>query len=260
MLGPGDPPPFESLNSQGTAPCLIVCDHASATIPAVLGELGVPGAQLTQHIAWDIGAAAIVRRLSASLNAPALLAGYSRLVVDCNRYLHDPAAFVQYTDGIDVPGNAAIADTEREQRAQEIYRPYHQAIEAALVRFEREDIVPVFVSVHTMTDRMRGDKRREQEFTLCWARDDRLVEPVLRCMRAKGVVVGNNQPYSLDLGEDYTVPEHAMRRGLAHLQIEIRQDLVADDDGAARWAGLLHECIADLVTDPGLRAARRYWP
>ena len=128
------------------------------------------------------------------------------------------------------------------------------------MQFERGGIVPAFVSVHTMTDRMRGAEKREQEFTVCWARDDRFVAPVLSRMRAKDVVVGDNQPYSLDLGEDYTVPEHAMRRGLAHLQIEIRQDLVDDHEGATRWAGLLHECLADLIADADLRAARHYWP
>jgi len=202
----------------------------------------------------------MARRLSELLAAPALLAGYSRLVVDCNRYIDDPAAFAHRSDGVEVPGNAALNDAERAQRTTNIYRPYHDAIGDALERFEETGVTPVFLSVHTMTDRMRDGARRAQEFTLCWARDDRLVQPVLERMRAKGAVVGDNEPYSLDLGEDYTVPEQAMRRGLAHLQIEVRQDLVAEDEGAVHWATMIYEVVADLIADPNLRRAKHYWP
>lgn len=261
LLGPEDPPPFEIVNPGGSAACLIVCDHASHEIPRALDDLGIDAADRHAHIAWDIGAAVMARRLSELFDAPALLAGYSRLVVDCNRYPSDPAAFVQESDSVGVPGNIEMPDAQRERRVDEVFRPYHDAIDAALKRFEAAGEVPAFISVHTMTDRMRGERRREQEFNLCWAKDDRLALPVLERLRALGdVCVGDNEPYALDLGEDYTVPEHAMRRGLPHLQFEVRQDLVRDDEAARRWADLIHATIAHVLISSKLSAGRRYWP
>lgn len=261
VLGPGDPLPFEPVNAGGQAPCLIVCDHASAAIPEALGGLGVDPRHRLAHIAWDIGAAAIARRLAALFDAPALLAGYSRLVVDCNRHLDDPTAFVQTSDGIAVPGNAAMTGDERARRIARIYRPYHGAIDEALDRFQQAGTVPALVSCHTMTDRLRGAPRRRQEIAVCWALDDRIAAPLLARLEARAdLVVGDNEPYGLDPGKDYTTPQHAMRRGLPHLQFEVRQDLVASETDAAAWAAIIHELAGDLIADPELRRVRLYWP
>jgi predicted N-formylglutamate amidohydrolase len=154
-----------------------------------------------------------------------------------------------------------MTDSERAQRVAQIYQPYHNAIEAALERFEDRNVNPAVIAVHTMTDQMRGRKARPQAFTMCWARDDRLAGPVLERLEAQGdIVVGDNVPYGMDLGEDYTVPEHAMRRGLPYLQYEVRQDLVTDDADARAWAERLHGVSADLVADPELRTMKLYWP
>ena len=261
LLGLNDPPPFELVNAGGKAPCLIVCDHASHVIPESLGTLGIERDHLTEHIAWDIGAAVIARRMAELFDAPAVLAGFSRLVVDCNRYLDDPAAFVQISDTVAVPGNIAMTDTERAQRVAKVYKPYHNAIDDVLERFEDDDVVPAVIAVHTMTQQMRGRARRSQAFTVCWARDDRLAQPVLQRLGSMGTFeVGDNVPYGMDLGEDYTVPEHAMRRGLPYLQFEIRQDLVVSAENARAWADLIHEVSADLVADPELRRVKLYWP
>lgn len=261
MLDKREPPAFEKINAKGSAPCLLVCDHASPRFPAALGDMGIDPEHHHEHIAWDIGAAAITRHLSSLLDAPALLAGYSRLVVDCNRYGHDAAAIAQISDGIAIPANLAISDRERRERIATFYRPYHDAINAELEGYAAQDIEPSFIAVHTMTDRLRGGARRDQQFTLCWARDARFAEPVLTRMRAgDDIVVGDNEPYRLDLGEDYTVPEHAMRRGLTHLQIEVRQDLVAITADAQSWAERIHNAIHDLVADDAFRAARHFWP
>lgn len=249
------------MNAQGSAPCLTVCDHASRVIPSVLGDMGLSDKALQEHIAWDIGAAAIARRLSARLDAPAVLAGYSRLVIDCNRYLDDPAAMVEVSDTIAVPANRDLDDESRAARVAAIYRPYHNAIVETLERFETAGRVPVLISVHTMTKRMRGRDARKEEFTLCWQHDDRMARPVLERLGARGdIVFGDNVPYGLEPGEDYTVPEHAMKRGLPHLQFEVRQDLVADEKGAHRWADLVYDLVADLVASPDLRRIEHHWP
>ncbi len=261
VLGPRDPPPFELANPEGRGPCLIVCDHASHIIPESLSDLGVAPGHRREHIAWDIGASVMARRLAERFDAPAVLAGYSRLVVDCNRYLDDPAAFAHVSDAVAVPGNATMTDTERARRVSSIYRPYHNAIHDRLEDFEDRGIAPVVIACHTMTRRPRGKDPRPQEFVVCWDRDDRLAGPVLDRLGARDdIVVGDNDPYALNLGEDYTIPEHAMRRGLPHLQFEVRQDLVAAPGDAVRWADFVHDLTADLVADAELRTVKLYWP
>ena len=258
MLQAPDPPPFTWFNREGRGPCLVVCDHASNTIPRVLENLGLDPDHLGQHIAWDIGAAWIARRLARRFDAPLLLAGYSRLVADCNRYPGDPAAFIEVSDTIPVGGNHGLGEDDRRRRLEAVWHPYHDAIEAAL---RDRAAPPAFISVHTMTRCMRGKAPRPEAFTVCWSRDGRLATPLLERLRRRGdIVVGDNQPYGLDIGEDYTVPEHAMRRGLAHLQFEVRQDLVSTPDDAARWADLVHDLTADLVADAGLRREHHVWP
>ncbi|MDE0241344.1 MAG: N-formylglutamate amidohydrolase [bacterium] len=258
MLQASDPPPFTWFNREGRAPCLIVCDHASNAIPRGLEDLGLDPDHLEQHIAWDIGAACIAQRLARRFDAPLLLAGYSRLVADCNRYPDDPAAFIEVSDTIPVGGNSGLGEDDRRRRLEAVWHPYHDAIEAAL---GDRAAPPAFISVHTMTRCMRGKEPRPEAFTVCWSRDDRLATPILERLRSRGdIVVGDNQPYGLDIGEDYTVPEHAMRRGLAHLQFEVRQDLVSSPDDAAHWADLVHDLAADLVADASLRQERHVWP
>lgn len=261
MLLPGDPAPFEIVNPQGRAPCLIVCDHASPVIPGALGDMGLSGEHLREHIAWDIGAATIARRLAKRLDAPGVLAGFSRLVVDCNRYLDDPAIMVETSDTIAVPANRGLDDSARAERVAELYRPYHNAIEDALEAFEEAGTVPFFISVHTMTHRMRGRESRLEEFTLCWKLDDRVARPLLARLAGRDdIVFGDNVPYGLEPEEDYTVPEHAMKRGLPHLQFEVRQDLVGDEKGAHRWADLIYDLVADLALSPDLRRIEHFWP
>ena len=261
MLGPDDPAPFRRFNEAGSAPCLVVCDHASAAIPKALGELGLEPAHRYTHIAWDIGAAWIAERLAERLDAPALLAGYSRLVADCNRYPDDPAAIAGTSDTVPVPGNASLSGEERAARIEAVHRPYHRAISDILEGFGGKGVTPALICVHTMTRQMYGGDPRPQAFTVCWNLDTRMALPVLERMRRRdGIVVGDNVPYGLDIGEDYTAPEHAMRRGLAHLQFEVRSDLAANEADARAWADLVHETAAGLVADPEVRAARHFWP
>ncbi len=130
LLGPDDPPPFEILHPAGRAPLLIICDHASRAMPRALGRLGLDETLLMRHIGWDIGAAEVTRRLAALLDAPAVLCGYSRLVIDCNRGLGDPTSIPEESDGVAVPGNTGLTPAARVARVDGIFRPYHAAIEA----------------------------------------------------------------------------------------------------------------------------------
>ena len=260
LPGDGDPPPVERHNPSGAAPCLVVCDHASRAIPRALGGLGLAPDHRDEHIAWDIGAAAVARRLARRLDAPALLCGYSRLVIDANRHPGSAGSIVEVSDSVAVPGNRALSPAARAARLDAVFRPYHEAIEGALDRFAERVLTPALVSVHTMTPCLRGRAPRWQEAALCWYRDDRMARPVLERLRGRGLRVGDNTPFRLDPGEDYTVPEHALRRGLPHLQLELRQDLVADEAAALTWADRLHDIVADLIADPRLRRVRHFRP
>ncbi|HUO80653.1 MAG TPA: N-formylglutamate amidohydrolase [Steroidobacteraceae bacterium] len=254
LLGEGDPPPFELHHAAGRRQALIVCDHASRAFPRALGRLGLPDEATWRHIAWDIGAAELARALSARLDAPALLAGYSRLVVDCNRRLEDPSCFVAFGDGQRVPGNEALGEAERRQRAAACHEPYHKAIASRLHEFRREGRVPALIAVHSFTP-VLGTEARPWNVGVLWDRDPRMALPLLTRLRAEpGLVVGDNQPYSGRHPADYTVDHHADSAGLPHVCLEVRQDELLTPAGIARWAEILGRALADILADESLYA------
>jgi predicted N-formylglutamate amidohydrolase len=246
LLGPADPPPYIWHNRSGRTAMLIVCDHAANAVPARLAGLGLDDATRSAHIGWDIGAAAVTRQLAKIFDAPALLAGYSRLVIDCNRDPADPNSIITASDGIDIPGNQQPTQSEIEQRRSAIFDPYHSEIAATLDTFLGAGVVPAVLSIHSFTPTMNGIER-PWPVAVCWNRDDRLAAPVLRALLERGIDAGNNEPYGLELDEDYTVIEHALGRGLPHLMVELSQSLIGEDAGAAHWAAILAAAIEPVL-------------
>jgi predicted N-formylglutamate amidohydrolase len=247
LLAEDEPPPYELFNPRGRAPILLICDHASRRVPRRLNDLGLDERELSRHIGWDIGAADAARRMALQLGAPALLAGYSRLVVDCNRHLHDPTSMRPVSDGTPIPGNAALSPADRQARTDALYQPYHRAIAQRLDDFASRGVAPALLAIHSCTPEMAG-QFRPWHIGICWDSDRRIAGPVLEALqRVPDLVVGDNQPYNLDLGEDYSVPVHAIRRGLPHLQVEFRQDLVATPAAAARWADILLAALSPAL-------------
>ena len=209
LLLPGDPPPFETVNPQGKARLVLFSDHAGRAIPQRLGNLGLTEAELDQHIGWDIGIANLARRLAAALDAPAVLGGYSRLVIDCNRRLDDPTSIAQESDRIPVPGNRGLSAAERKARQDAIFRPYHAAIEAAIAGKRAAGPEPAILSLHSFTPRMNGFAR-PWHIGVLWNRDPRLPVPLMaRLMQEPGLVVGDNEPYSGKDEHGYSVIAHA---------------------------------------------------
>jgi predicted N-formylglutamate amidohydrolase len=250
LLAEEEPPPYESFNPEGAAPILLICDHASRRVPRRLNDLGLGEAELSRHIGWDIGAADVTRHMALRLGAPALLAGYSRLVVDCNRHLHDPTSMRPVSDSTSIPGNATLSPADRQARIDGLYEPYHRAIAQRLDDVIGRGITPTLLAIHSCTPEMAG-QFRPWHIGICWDSDRRLAGPVLEALgRVPDLVVGDNQPYALDLREDYSVPIHAMRRGLPHLQVEFRQDLVATPADARRLADVLLAALPPAVTQP----------
>lgn len=218
---------------------MIVCDHASNFIPSHLKQLGLPSDQLRRHIAYDIGAAPIAEILSQRFDSPVVLCGTSRLVIDCNRQLTAFDLIPEVSDGTEIPGNKNLSTIERQSRVEEYFNPYHAAIEQ-IVR-SRSDIT--FLSVHSMTDRMRGISR-PWPISLSSFEDRTLVNPLLTILRAGNTfAVGDNEPYDLDPKVDYSTPQHAIKRGLPHLQVEFRQDEVATHEGQKVWAGRFGDAL-----------------
>jgi predicted N-formylglutamate amidohydrolase len=249
LLLPGDPPPFEVVNSQGAARLVLFSDHAGRAIPQRLGTLGLKQDELDQHIGWDIGIAKLARKLAVALDAPAVLCGYSRLVIDCNRRLDDPTSIAQESDRIVVPGNRGLTDADRQARQAAIFRPYHTAVADVIARKRREGPEPAILSLHSFTPRMNGFAR-PWHIGILWNRDPRLPVPLMaRLMREEGVVVGDNEPYSGKDEHGYSVIAHAEKIGLPHGLIEMRQDLIGDDAGVARWSETLIRVLRDVLAD-----------
>lgn len=248
LLGPEDPPPVVAVNAEGAAPLLLVCDHASRAFPAALGRLGVAEAALDRHIAWDIGAAEVTRRLARLLDAPALLGGYSRLVIDLNRGLDQRSLIPEVSDGVAIPGNRALSAAEREARIEALHRPWHRAVASEMRRLTaRHGKPPILLGVHSCTPVMDGFVRPWQVGVL-WDGDDAVARPLMAALAAPGDLrVGDNEPYSGRDRDGGTLEIHAMDAGLPCASLEIRQDLISDAAGCAAWAERLAAALAGLV-------------
>lgn len=252
LIGAGDPAPYSVYNQSGAARVLIVCDHASPAIPKAMNQLGLADWVLERHVAFDIGAASVARTLAQRLDAPAVLSGYSRLIVDPNRPLDDTTAFIQVNDGIAIPGNLQLSEDEKQLRIQSFFEPYHSAIAERLDAFRTRGITPAMVAIHSCTPVFDQVVRR-WHVGVMWDKDHRVAVPLIRELnKVDGVCVGENEPYSGKDPHDYTLDHHAEAAGLPYVGIEVRQDLVNTDDGARRWAGVLADALESILTDDGL--------
>lgn len=252
LLGPNDPPPYCILENEPSWPVLLVCDHASNQIPASLNGLGVPAAKLETHLCLDIGAAKLTRYLSDQLMLPAVMAGYSRLVVDCNRRLDDPTAFSTGDRDTVVPGNLDLTQTARENRANALYWPYHHAVRDNLAALEAMASAPALVTIHSFTPVLNG-RARPWHYGILWDSDPRIPKPLIHALRGMpGIKVGDNEPYSGKDPHDFTIDHHGEAEGLPHVSIEIRQDLVDTDDGVQNWGGRLAEALTPILDNPEL--------
>lgn len=244
LLTSADPPAVERLTFEGSSSLLLVCDHASRAVPSKLSDLGLPPSALAQHIAWDIGAADLARALAARLRVNALLSGFSRLVIDCNRHLHDPTSMAAESDGHAIPANVSINPEARQARVAELFAPYHAAVAEQLNAIAARPSTPILVAVHSFTPVMRGF-HRPWHCGVLWDRDARLAKPLIDALRSRGdIEVGDNEPYSGREPAGYTVDVHAAANGWPHVAIEIRQDLIADPAGVSWWADALVRALA----------------
>ena len=228
------------LRPAGTGRLVLLCDHAANFIPPELQGLGLPAAELDRHIAWDIGAASVTHNLSEIFDAPAILCGVSRLVIDCNRQLNASDLIPEISDGTVIPGNLGLSPKSKSDRIERWFHPYHTAVETILTERDARGVESIVVSIHSMTAQLRGGEARPWQIALSSHDDRTLTDRVLARLRAHsaGITVGDNQPYDLDPAVDYSIPFHAIRRGLPYLQVEFRQDEIEGPAGQSNWSNL----------------------
>ena len=246
---------YQAYNEQKPARLLFLCDHASNAVPEGLDLLGLTEADYARHIAYDIGAADLTKALAELFKAPALLARWSRLLIDLNRGSDDPTVVMKLSDGRVIPGNRDLDRRGIEDRIRRFHAPYHAAIATAIRDAASTGIVPILVSMHSFTPNWRGHAR-PWHIGVLWDRDGRLAMPLLeRLRREPDITVGDNEPYSGELEND-TLYRHGTMNGLPHVLIEVRQDLIGDKAGIERWAARLKGVLDDAIEAMGAPAIR----
>ena len=254
LLEGEDVPPVLEDNTGGRSPFLLTCDHYGRSIPAILGDLGLPASELTRHIAWDPGIAGVAGALSKHLDAHLIAQRYSRLVIDCNRPPEAASSIPRISDATTIPANEGLARETAELRRRQIFDPYHRRIAEVIDARLRENIPTVLVSLHSFTPVYAGIARPWHIGTL-YHRDTRLPPLLLKLLRAEpDLVVGDNEPYAVSDETDYTIPVHGEARDLMNTGIEIRQDLIADQAGEREWADRLARIFGEI--EAALRAQR----
>jgi predicted N-formylglutamate amidohydrolase len=236
LLEPDEPDPVALTNEAGSSVFFLACDHGGRAIPRRLGRLGLAEPDTLRHIAWDIGIAAVGRQISTQLDAALIIQTYSRLVIDCNRDPAVPSSIVEISEDTEIPGNRDLTDADRSARRDAIFRPYQDRVAAVLDRRTVAGRASALIALHSFTPVFRGVSR-PWHIGVLFNRDARLAHSLAGLLRAEGdLVVGENEPYRVTDLTDYTVPVHGERRGLPHVEIEIRQDLITDPAGQAAWA------------------------
>jgi len=236
LLAADEPPAFMEAGRAGRSNFVIVVDHASRRIPRQLKGLGLPDSELQRHIAWDIGALGVARRMAAALDAAWVAQNYSRLVIDCNR---DPAvasSIPAVSESTEIPGNIGLSEADMRARRAEIFDPYHAHVRALLDERAAAGRPTILVAQHSMTNVYKGE-RRQMHAAILYNRDRRFAGLVLdELRRESGLIIADNEPYFVSDATDYTIPRHGEARGLPHVEIEIRQDLVTEEAGQVEWA------------------------
>lgn len=238
---------FETLGNRGQSRMVLLCDHASNHVPACVGggSLGLPGADMERHIAYDIGARGVTAKLTEALDAAAVLSRFSRLVIDPNRGADDPTLLMRLYDGTLIPENRHADADEIARRKAAFYDPYHGAV-ADLIDGTPD---PVLISVHSFSPQLRGRAPRPWHIGILSADDRRLADPLLALLAAeRDLVVGDNEPYVGSLKGD-CMDRHGLQRGLPHVLIEIRNDLIETEAGQAQWAERLAPILTRAVRD-----------
>ena len=256
LLGPDDPAPVTIVNPEGSADLILICDHASNAVPAALKGLGLTERDLHRHIALDIGAAEVTGLVAERLNAPAVLAGYSRLVIDTNRKLDHPESINKESDGTVIPANQNVTPHEAQRRAEACFWPFHRKIGAGIAGCALRNVRPAIIAIHGFTP-VFGGVERPWHMGVLWNEDDSLALPLIDALRThEDLVIGDNQPYSGRQQYGYSIDTHAGETGLPNVLIELREDFAATPDAQERSADILVEALIPILQGLGLSCGK----
>lgn len=244
LIAADEPAAFRVVREHGHSPFFLTCDHAGGLVPRSLGSLGICAADLQRHIAWDIGAAAVAERLAALLDSFLVMQTWSRLVIDCNRQPGSEQSILPISETTTIPGNQSVTPAQAMARQQAIFDPYHDRIRVQLDLRKAARRRTILVAVHSFTPCFHG-QQRTWHTGLLYNRDRRFAHALLLTLRANPeLVVGDNEPYAVSDSTDYTIPMYGEQRGLLHVGIEIRQDLIAAESGQIEWAERLAQALS----------------
>lgn len=220
---------------------LIISDHASASLPDDI-DLGLSPSHMRTHIAVDIGVSEIASMLSRRPDFACVKACWSRLLVDTNRCPTDRAVIPEKSDGIAIAGNA-LPQSGRVDRLKRYHDSFHDAVTDAIDRAE-----PKFLLfLHSFTPKLAHEaERRPWEVGLLYNHDRRAADLAMAFFRDQEFCVGDQQPYS-GLIYNYSFVRHGEARGLPHLLLEIRQDLISDVTGQAHFADIVADLAQEIV-------------
>lgn len=241
--------PYRVLGEPRRGGILIIGDHASNHVPADI-QLGIEDKLLDDHIAWDIGVAAISEAIVGASSFAAYLGNISRLVVDLNRYDDEPAVIPAISDGIFISGNE-IGDDDRRRRIDAYHRPYHNNL-AQILTTERPSLI---LSLHSFTPQLESRKEEERpwEIGILYNEQETASKLAIGYLHSQGLIVGDQLPYSGKL-LNATMNLHAEGNDIPYIGVEMRQDLVSDAQGQERFAQILTRMCHFVSEELGLTA------
>ncbi|MGP4667528.1 N-formylglutamate amidohydrolase [Agrobacterium pusense] len=233
-------------NAEGKGDILLVCEHASSTIPQKLGNLGLAADVLSSHAAWDPGALAVARLLSKKFDASLVYQRFSRLVYDCNRPPESPSAMPVKSEIYDIPGNFDLGEAERFARTSALYVPFHDRVSGIIAERQAAGRKVVVVTIHSFTPVYHG-QFREVEIGILHDNDSRLADAMLAGSEGSSLTVNRNDPYGPEDGVTHTLRLHALPDGLLNVMIEIRNDLITNEGEQAQIAAFLYELMGKAL-------------
>lgn len=224
-----------AITAAGQSCIVLVCEHASAFIPAKYHDLGLTAEARRSHAAWDPGALAVTNAMARHLEASTVAARVSRLVYDCNRPPEAPDAMPVRSEVFDIPGNRGLGTADKAARVEAYYRPFHAAVARTLERVAH----PVLVTVHSFTP-IYGGTPRTVEIGILHDSDTRLADAMLDlAAKHTDARVARNEPYGPNDGVTHTLREHAIGAEYLNVMLEVRNDLIAAPAQQGAMAAML---------------------
>lgn len=241
--------PVRFFGTDGSAPFVLICEHAARDIPPEYDGLGLDDNARESHAAWDVGALDVAIRLSRLLGAPLVAGGVSRLVYDLNRPLDAPDAMPMKSEIFFVPGNENLTEDQRRERFALVHEPFHCAVEQLIaLQVSRLEVKPTIITIHSFTPVYQGIKRDVEIGFL--HHDNCEFSEVMQAVEAESgtYVTALNEPYDADDGVTYSLRRHAEDRGFDNTMIEIRNDLIRTEEQTEAMARHLGQSILKART------------